>query len=777
MKTTNLKLTFRSLYRNKLYTLINILGLSIGMASAILIFLWVQFQVSFDRFHENEDSIYRVIQDQFYTNGEVFHVQVTPTGLSRILRDNIAGITRSTRFKNERALFQAGDNKAIEDIQFVDPDFLSMFSFPLLKGNPETVLEDPHSMIISEKMAEKYFGTKDPMGENILLEGKHLFTITGIIKDCPKNTEIHYSFLIPFVFFKELGTNVEDLGNNWIYTFVQLSPGMVADTVNNTIEALKKKNYPQAEAVFFLQPLKRMHLYAIWGGGPIKNVRLFSIIASLIILIAAINFTNLSTAMAGRRFKEIGVKKAYGAEKKELIRQFLSETLMLSLLSLFLALILAESILPWYNSLLQTELRISYTDWKLVSAMLGIMVITGILSGLYPALFLSSFKPVKTLKGPDFSHKRSLLRETLVVVQFCLAVVLIVNTIIIKKQQQFMQKQELGIQKENILYIPVRGELASKYELFKAELLNNASIQSITVSSHLPTGIWSNGGGYKWQGKPPEVDPLVSNTSVDFDYARTFGIKMVEGSFYPENRYNDTSHIVINKTFSDIIGLKPIIGQVIEIWDRKLTITGVTEDFNFKPLFSKIEPLIMFCWPGYYNYVLLKVSTDDIQQTIKTIEALHETINGNFPFEYHFLNEDYGNLYRSEIRQGRIFNIFSVMAIFISCLGLFGLSSFMIAQRTKEIGIRKTNGATAVNIISLLSRYYTRWIIVSFVIAVPVSYFLIHAWLKNYAYRTPISWWIFLLSGMIAILIALVTVGWQSWIAARKNPVEALRYE
>jgi len=294
---------------------------------------------------------------------------------------------------------------------------------------------------------------------------------------------------------------------------------------------------------------------------------------------------------------------------------------------------------------------------------------------------------------------------------------------------------------------------------------------------HLPSGIWSNGGGYNWQGKPPEVDPLVSNTTVDFDYARTFGLKMHEGSFYPENQYNDTNHIVINKTFANIIGLKPIIGQVIEIWGMKLTVTGVTEDFNFKPLFSKIEPLAMFCQSRNYNYLFVKVSTDDIQHTIKKLEALHNKLNVNFPFEYHFLDEDYGNLYENETRQGRLFNAFSIMAIFISCLGLFGLSSFMMAQRTKEIGVRKTNGATALNIMSLLSRYYARWVIVSFLIAVPVSWFFIHAWLQHYAYRTEISWWIFALAGVIAFFIALATVGWQSWKAAKQNPVEALRYE
>ncbi|MBN2273647.1 MAG: ABC transporter permease [Bacteroidales bacterium] len=777
MKTHNLKLVLRTLYRNKLFTFLNVLGLSIGMASAMLIFLWIQFQVSFDRFHENAGSTYRVIQDQFYTNGEVFHVQVTPTGLSGILKENVGSITHSTRYNSQKALLQVSDTKAIEEIQLVDPEFFKIFSFPLLKGNPEKVLENPHSMVISEKMAEKYFGEKDAVGENIILEGQYPFTITGIIKDCPKNTEIKYNFLIPFVFYKELGLNVEDLGNNWIFTFVQLLPGTSADSVNKTIEAFKKKNYPQAEAVFFLQPLKRMHLYAIWGGGPIKNVRLFSIIAVLIILVAAINFTNLSTAMAARRFKEIGIKKAFGANRKILLRQFFSETILLSFISLFVALVLAESFLPWYNSLLQTELRISYTDWKLVSGFLGIMVVTGILSGAYPAFFLSSFRPVQILKGPELTQKRSILRETLVVLQFCLAVFLMVNTIIIKKQQNFMQKQELGIKKENILYIPIRGDMKTKYELFKSKLENDVSIQSITLSSHLPTGVWSNGGGYKWQGKPPEVDPLVSNTAVDFDYARTFGIKMHEGNFYSANLYNDTSHIVINKTFADIIGLQPITGQIIEMWGRKLTITGVTKDFNFKPLFSKIEPLVMFCWPGHYNYMFFKISTDDISKTIKKIGELHNSINGSFPFEYHFLDEDYGNLYESEKRQGKIFNAFSVMAVLISCLGLFGLSSFMMAQRTKEIGIRKTNGATAVNIISLLSRYYLRWVFVSFIIAIPVSYWFIHAWLKNYAYRTTISWWIFVLAGALAFFIALATVAWQSLKAAKQNPVEALRYE
>jgi len=777
MYTTNIKLVLRSLYRNKLYAILNILGLSIGMASALLILIWVQFQVSFDRFHENGDSIYRIIQDQFYTNGEVFHVQVTPSGLSKLVKENIAGISRCTRYNQESLLLQANDNKSVEMIHLVDSDFFMIFSFPLLKGDPRKVFENNHSIVLSEKMSHKYFGDKDPIGEVIMLEAKFPFVVTGIIKDSPKNTEIGYNFLIPFEFYREIGGEVDDMGNNWITTYVQLIKGTPANAVDEAMEKFKKEHFPDTKAIFFLQPLRRIHLYWIWGGGPIKNVRLFSIIAALLIFIASINFTNLSTAMAGKRFKEIGIKKAYGAARNALLRQFLTETLMLSFISLFIALILAETFLPWYNSLLKTELKIDYHDWKMAGGFIGIVIVTGILSGVYPALFLSSFRPIKVLKGPDGSHKRSMVRETLVVLQFCLAIVLIVNTIIIKKQQAYMSKKEVGIRKDNIIYLPVRGELGKKIDLFKSELQNDPSVQSITVSSHLPSGIWSNGGGYKWQGKPPEVDPLVSNTLVDFDFARTIGIKMREGKFYSENKYDDTSHIVINKTFADIIGLKPIIGQEIDAWGRKMTIIGVTEDFNFKPLFQKIEPLAMYCMSFYYSYLLVNISGDDIQKTIRKIEKAHDKVNGNYPFEYHFLDEEYGNMYESEQRQGRIFNAFSLIAIFISCLGLFGLSSFMMAQRTKEIGIRKANGASAIKIMVLFSRYFTRWVMISFLIAIPVSYYFIHSWLKGYAYRTSIDWWIFALAGLIAYFIALATISWQSLKSALKNPVEALRYE
>ncbi len=776
MKIINLKLGFRTLYRNKQYTILNILGLSIGMASAMLIFLWVQFQVSFDRFHANGDNIYRVIQDQFYTNGEVFHVQVTSSGMAKVLKENIANIDRVTHYNHEQALVQVNETKIMEQVYFVDRDFFSMFSFPLVRGDTATIFKNTHSLVISEKMARKYFGDKDPVGQIMVLDATHPFTVTGIIQDPPKNTELDYGLLIPFEFYKELGRDINDMGNNWVFTYVQLTPGTTAESVNQTIEKFKKLHFPESKAVFFLQPLRNIHLYWIWGGGPIKNVRLFSIIAVLLIIVAAINFTNLSTAMAATRFKEIGIKKTFGADRRVLVVQFLSETMLLSVISFFIALILAETFLPWYNKLLGTELGIHYSDGILIAGFLGIMLLTGFLSGGYPALFLSSFKPIKILKSNGSLHKRSLLRETLVVLQFCLAIVLIVNTIIIKKQQDFMRKKDVGIQRENVLYMPMRGELRSKYELFKSQLLADPDIKNVCSASHLPTGIYQNGGGYNWQGKPPEVDPLVSSTTVDCDYLNTFGIKMYEGEFYPENTYNDTLHIVINKTFADIIGLKPIIGSILERGGKR-TIIGVTEDFNFKPLSQKVEPLAMYCFSNYSQYVLCSISSDDIQKTVKNIEKLHEDINGDYPFEYHFLDADYDNLYNSEARQGKIFNIFSFLAILISCLGLFGLSSFMMTQRIKEIGVRKANGATVTNVVMLFSRYYIRWVMISFVIAIPVSYFFIRSWLKGYAYKTPVSWWIFIAAGGIAILIAILTVTWQSWKAANRNPVDALRYE
>jgi putative ABC transport system permease protein len=777
MKNINIKLVFRTLYRNKMYTLLNILGLSIGMASAILILLWVQFQMSFDKFHKNTDNIYRVIQDQFYTNGEVFHVQVTPTGLSKVLKENIANIIHSTRYNNQQFLIKINDIKVMEEIHLVDADFLQIFSFPLIIGDPKKVLENAHSMIISEKMAEKYFGKKNPVGQIVMLEGKYPFTINGIIKNNPKNSEIWYNFLIPFEFYKELGINVESFNNNWISTYVQLSPGTSEESGNKSIEAYKKKHFPKALAVFFLQPLKKMHLYSIYGGGPIKNVKLFSLIALLIILIAAINFTNLSTAMAGKRFKEIGVKKVFGAGRRNLLRQFFSETLILSFIALFFALMLAESLLPWYNSLLKTDLKLFYLNWKLMVGIISISIVTGILSGTYPAVLLSAFRPVKILKGPEIRHKRSLLREVLVVLQFSLAIVLIVNTIIIEKQREYMKNKELGVQKDNILYVPIRGDLKKKFELFKVELLNAPTIRNVCLSSHLPAGIWSNGGDYKWQGKPPQVDPLVTSATVDFDYEKTFGLKMHEGKFYSDKQYIDTNNIVINKTFADIIGLKPIVGQILERGNTKFRIIGVTEDFNFKPLFSKIEPLAMYCYSENHNYIFIKISAGNIKQTIRKIEEIHNKFNSEFPFEYHFLDAEYDKMYDSEERQGKIFGYFSFLAIFISCLGLFGLASFMIAQRTKEIGIRKANGAGTLSIMMLFIKYYSRWVIISFIIATPVSYYFLKSWLENYAYKTALSWWIFALGGLIAFLIATFTVSWQSWKAANSNPVDALRYE
>lgn len=777
MKILDLKIGLRNLYRNKLYTLLNVLGLSIGMASAMLIFLWVQFQVSFDRYHENGENIYRVIQDQFYTNGEVFHVQVTPPGMSRLLKLNISSITNSTRYTGQQSLLQVKDHKSMEEVQLVDPDFFSMFSFPLVKGDPVTVFTDNHAMVISEELASKLFGEENPIGEIVLLEGQYPFTVTGVISDRPRNTNFKYNCLIPFEFLKETGVDVDQMGSNWITTYIQLTPGTAPETVNETIEAYKKQHFPESKTIFYLQPLKNIHLYWIWGGGPIKNVRLFSIIAVLLILIAAINFTNLSTAMATKRFREIGVKKTFGASRGVLIRQFLLETMVLTLLSLFVALILAESFLPWYNALLRTELQIDYSDWILIAAFGGILLITGLLSGAYPALYLSSFRPIQVLKTTGPANKRSLLRETLVVLQFGLAIVLIVNTIIIKKQQQYMLHSDVGIQKENILYLPVRGELSKQYEVFKALLLKVPEIKGVTISSHLPTGIGSNGGGYKWQGKPPEVDPLVSYTTVDGDYAATFGISMLEGEFYESTQVNDTNHVVINKAFADIIGLQPILGEVIEVWGLKLKVIGVTENFHFKSLSRKIEPLAMFCFPQYQNHIFCRIVSNDIRETIRRIEKIHNQINEKFPFEYHFLDAEYDNLYANEQRQGRIFNVFSLLAIFISCLGLFGLSSFMMAQRTKEIGVRKAHGARVLNIMTLFTRYYIKWVVVSFMIALPVSYYLIHNWLKNYAYRTPITWWVFAAAGLMALLIAVITVSWQSWRAANKNPVEALRYE
>ncbi len=779
----NLRSTFRNILRFKGYYLINILGLSVGMACVLLIYLWVQDEVSYDRFHADADNIYRVVQTQYYTGDEKGEADVTQLGMAKYVKENIPGVIHSARYTRWTLdfLIQYNDQSFLEKVHMIDPEFLEIFSFPLIKGDRNNVLTDPHSMVLTRKMAEKIFGKEDPIGKIVTLSKQYSFTVTGIIESPPKNSHLWFNILLPVTFFKELGSDLNDMERNFIFTYVKMNQGVdINDAGKNLTDLLcaNQDDHDQKCTRYYFQPLKRIHLYPVHGGGPIKSVRLFSLIAFLILVIACINFINLSTALATGRFKEIGLKKVIGAHRRILILQYYVEVFFLILISLFIALTLAESLLPVFNELTGKMIHIQLFNLKFIAGTVSVALITTFLAGTYPALYISSPSAVKVIKGEMYSGKKKVLfREILVILQFSIAIILIINTIIINKQLVYIQNRELGINKENIICIPIRGDLKQKYQVFKTELLKNGHILNVTFADWKPTGIWNNGWGWEWSGKSPDLNPLVTFSSIDFDYAETFGIKTIEGEFFPKKINNDSSSIVINRTFANIIGLEPLIGEILSIGDYRLTVIGIVEDYNFKPAYNKIEPIVLYTFSDEYNQAMIKVAPEDINHTVKYIENLHKELNSSYPFQYNFLDDDYDSMYKGEKQRRKLFSYFAFFSIFISCLGLLGLSSFIIKRSTKDIGIRKVNGANAFSILSLYIMSFSKWIAISMIVSFPVAYYTMNKWLQNFAYRTGISWWVFALAGILALAIALITVSWHSYRAASRNPVEALRYE
>ena len=783
MGNNNIKFTIRNLLRFKVYSIINILGLSVGMACVILIYLWVQDELSFDRFHRDIENIYRVVQTQYYTGDEKFEVDVTQLGMAKYVKEKIPGVVHSARYTRWAMdfLIQYDSKSFIEKIYMVDPEFLEIFSFPMIEGDKRDVLKEPYSIVLTNEMSEKIFGDEDPTGRIVTINDKYAFTVTGIISKPPKNSHIVFNILIPITFYKDLGRDMDDMGNNFLYTYVKMNEGVNIDTAEKKLTGLLCERRTDSNAKcnnYHFQPVKRIHLYPVWGGGPIRTVKIFSLIAFLILLIACINFINLSTALASGRFKEIGIKKVVGAGRKRLIVQYYIEVFLLVFISLFIALIIIESLLPVFNKLTGKEISIEINNVVFILGMISVILVTVFFAGTYPALYISSPSAARVIKGDIyFSSEKAILRQILVILQFSISIILIINTIIINKQLVFIQNRELGINKENIVCIPLRGDLRNNYRIFKEELLKDRDILNVTFAQHKPTGVYSNSGGWKWPGKPPDVDPLVTSSSVGYDYAGTFNIKINSGSFFPKRTYEDTNSVVINKTFADIIGIDKIIGEILTIWNYKVRVVGIVDDYNFKPAYSEIEPIALYVNPGNYEYVFVKILSKDINKTIKFIEDLHYKFNTTYPFEYNFLDEDYNSLYWGEKQRRKIFSYFAFLSIFISCLGLFGLSSFIINRSIKEIGIRKANGASVMSILLHYISSFSKWIGISLFISFPVAYFTMHRWLQNYAYRTGISWWVFALAGIIAYVIALLTVSWHSYRAASRNPVEALRYE
>lgn len=783
-----LLIAIRNLTRQKGFSAINIIGLGIGMACFILIFIWVRHELSYDRFNEKSDRLYRLVQTQHYSSGPLTTTSM-PGPVAADLRKDFPEIINSAMDFEINGVVSYNDKVFMEEIRLADQAVFSMFTFTFLKGDPGTVFNDLNSIVITDKTATKYFGHENPIGKVLTLNGEHPFKVTGVITETPTNSSLRFDYCIPFEYIKNLGFTVDKYGWNSYHCYVELAPGTDFQAVNQKI-----KNYlmlkssegddptsdPSNYTVdLFLFPLLKLHLYTIGEyEGDIKYVYIFSVIAIFILVIACINFMNLSTARAARRSREIGLRKTAGAGKSQIIIQFLGESMLITLLAFIVALLLVHYFLPGFNQLSGKSLSIDWLDPVFVSTLIGINILVGLLAGSYPAFYLSSLNPINALrKLTGRSMGKSEFRRILVVFQFTLSVIMIICTIVVYKQLAFIRNKHIGMDRENIISVRMEGKSVKQYDMLKNEFLQNPNIASVTRSNSFPFMIGSNSGGFDWEGRDSGDEVLIGFSFSDFDYITTFGMKLINGRDFDPSFSTDSTAILINQKTASLMGLDEPVGKWMSWSGTKFKIIGVVEDFHFLDMASEISPLVILHAPQYSDIIFLKLTGNNTEQTISYIQSKWEKLNPGFPFDYSYFDAKYEEIYRSEQKLSRIFWYFSVLTIIISCLGLFGLAAFMAEQRTKEVGIRKVMGASFYDIFRTLSSEFMKWVVIANIIAWPLAFYFMNRWLLGYAYHTPLSAWIFLLTAAISLVIAMLTVSYQAIRTAQQHPVKSLKYE
>jgi putative ABC transport system permease protein len=780
------KVAFRNLWKNKGFSLINITGLAIGMASALLLLLWIYDEVSFDRFHQKKDRIYEAWNRAEFS-GELHCWNTTPKVLARTLEHDFPEVEVAVRVNwPSNYLFTVGDKKIMVQGNIVDTAFLDVFSFPLIRGNPHTALNDLHSVVLTEKLSKKLFGDEDPMGKLIKIDDKETFRVTGLAKDPPTNTRFQFEYLLPWAYLNKINGDDMNWGNNSTRTYVMLKPHASLASVQQKLKTLKGK-YEKEETKWemFLYPMDRWRLYSSFkgaaeDGGRIEFVKLSAIIAAFIVLIACINFMNLNTARSEKRAKEVGIRKVVGARKGGLIGQFLGESVLLSFFAALLAIGLVILSLSTFNQVTDKHMAIPFGSIRLWLLIGAFIVFTGVLAGSYPAFFLSSFQPVKVLKG-GFKKVNALVtpRKVLVVLQFTFAILLIICTIIVQQQINHAQDREAGYDKNNLIYHFLTGDIEKNYALIKAELESSGAASSVTKTSSPITQGWSDSWGFEWEGKDPNDKTDFDRYSADENFLKTAGLQLVEGRDMDLKKYiTDSSAMILNESTVKIMKFKEPIGQLVKDGDQPYHVIGVIRDFILRSPYEPTRPMIIEGGKGWFNVIHIKLS--NLQPTAKSLkqaELIFKKYNPDFPFEYHFVDEEYASKFQDEKRTATLAAFFSGLTIFISCLGLFGLATYMAETRIKEIGVRKVLGASVTAITVLVSKDFLRLVGIAFLIAAPIAALSMEAWLKNYPYRVHLHWWVFVLAGVLCFIIALATVSYQAIRAAVANPVTSLRSE
>jgi putative ABC transport system permease protein len=766
-----LKISIRNILKYKSFSIINIAGLVIGLACTLFILLWVVDEISYDRFYENADQLYRVA---FTYRPMSLSRYFQPGALSGQLSSEYPEITRSVFVQSFTQKLSFGHDGYFEQGMRVEPDFLKMFTFPFIEGDKNTAFSDPNSIIITRSLARKIFGETNPIGQSVMINNSTRVKVSGIMEDIPHNTQFDFDFLTPI---RPDDAVLKDWGAKSGTVYVQLRPGTDYRAVSSKIAGIIDEINPHWQNTLFLQPLIKDHLYPVSGQGAIIYVYVFSSIALIILLIACINFMNLSTARAEKRLKEIGIRKVVGSKRIQLIGQFLAESLVSCMAAMVLAVLLVEFLLPYINNMLNFYLQFTLNA-KVVTGLLILALITGLLAGSYPAFFLSSLHPQKVLISThNKTGRHAAIRKGLVTFQFSLSILFIIGVLIIHRQLNFVKHKDLGFNKDQIILLETRGELRDKTDTVKRQLLAQDHITDVTASANNLL-FWTNSGPLTWEGMPEKTMIEFGYNFVDEDFLNTLQMKMVQGRFFSESYATDGEQaFVMNETGVKAMGLTDPVGKSVTAWfGRKGRIIGVVQDYHTATLHNAVMPCVLI--PAHQgNYLCIRIKPDHISESIQTIQNTVKAIVPDDPVQYSFLDETINRMYSLDQRTHMLVLLSAGLAIFISCLGLFGLAYFTLERRVKEIGIRKVLGASIPGIVLLISTDFTKWVLLANLIAWPAAWILTNKWLQNFAYRAEINVTSFIIAGLLAFLVALLTISWQAIRAATANPVKALRYE
>jgi putative ABC transport system permease protein len=800
-----MKIALRNLLKYKAYSFINIMGLAIGVASCILILLFVQDELSYDRFHEKADRIYRVALLGSLGNNQ-FNGAVTAPPLGEALVRNYPEVESATRIRNYGfPVIRYGDKVFSEERFFwADSTFFEVFSFEFIKGDKYSALKEINTVVITESIAKKYFGGEDPVGKLLNSDNRRDYKISGVIKDFPENSHMHFDFIAALGSYPD--SRSDQWFNNSFYTYIVLREGSDYKELEQKLDRFVADHVgPQTEQVlgvpfedliksgavyrYYLQPLTDIHLKSdieaeLEPNSSLAYVYAFSLIAVLILFIACINFMNLATARSSNRAKEIGIRKTLGSGKIQLVRQFLVETILMAFIAVLIAVIIVELLLNPFNNLIGKELSINYAkNLIFIPFLLLLALVVGVFAGIYPAFYLSSFDPIKVFRKKNVqSNKNSSLRNSLVVTQFAISIILFIGTIVIYNQVDFIQSKKLGFNKEQILVVQKTDDIGVQIESFKDELRNLPGVVSVSNSFTL-FGKQFNSSAIRIPGQTSEESHLIWNTGADYDFAETYGIEIIKGRYYSPEYATDSLAVVLNETAVKSLGLgNDPLGKMI-YFPGPVTVgapvIGIMKDIHFESLQQAIKPMAIFLMPegAFGRYVSVRLTPGKFGEKITKIKDIWHKFAGAQAFEYFFFDDDFAKLYESEKRTGVIAIVFAILAIFIACMGLLGLSSFSTAQRTKEIGIRKVMGASVGSIVILLSKEFIKWVLIANIIAWPLAYFLMKKWLENYAYRIEIEITPFIIAAIFSALIAIITISFQAFKAAVANPVNSLKYE